>query len=161
MVLTTRLVRLHYLFQPDSHGPLQAGRCPLKRKPRWACSSVGQSGPLITVWSQVQILPGPPFISSAPKVQKSIKDRFQEMNARSASKGNPVDQIYGLNPRSVSAAPLSQFPDLVREILNRRFQAVGQIDRRLPVESLFRTGNVRLALTRIVGRERAVHNPGF
>jgi len=28
-------------------------------------------------------------------VQKSIEDRFQEMNARSASKGNPVDQIYG------------------------------------------------------------------
>jgi hypothetical protein len=35
-------------------------------------------------------------LTGAPKVQKSIEDRFQEMNARSASKGNPADQICGL-----------------------------------------------------------------
>jgi len=29
-------------------------------------------------------------------VQKSIEDRFQEMNSRSASKGDPVDQTFGI-----------------------------------------------------------------
>ena len=28
----------------------------------WACSSVGQSGGLIILWSQVRVLPGPPLL---------------------------------------------------------------------------------------------------
>src|SRR5579875_2705043 len=52
----------------------QAARGAHRAACRRACSSVGQSGPLITAWSQVRALPGAP---AAPRVALHTADRPQ------------------------------------------------------------------------------------